>query len=194
MKSRVLSVFGAVVVALGVALGSSTLTAHASVAAPAVHAATAAKAAPANLIGWQEEICNTDTYEETPIAPCLNDYTGSSNLIKAYLPGYSDEALQEQNYSGSNWQIYDPYTGGCVGDYGNSSSDAKAAGLGSGSCPSGGNAGWGTIFTKVSSCSGYADTLRNSHWAGDLDVAVADGSQAYLNNSSTSHCWNQFTS
>lgn len=171
--------------AASLVLGGLAMTApaHASTASTAAHAA---HALPLNLTGWQYEVCNTDTFYETPEAPCLNDYP--SHYIKSYTPGVSNEGFKLVNYSGSNWEITDP-NGGCVGDAGNSSSAANAQG--NQGCPSSGPAGWGTIFTEVSSCGNYAYTLRNGHWGGDLNAAVADGSQFYLNNSS-SDCYNQF--
>lgn len=83
-----------------------------------------------------------------------------------------------------------PYYGDCIGDYGNSQTDARA-GVSS-SCDSGGaNGGWGTVFLNVTGngCPSGSSVFYNAHWstnwsnsgAGGIYWASGSGNQVYLN-------------
>jgi hypothetical protein len=90
---------------------------------------------------------------------------------------FADEFdLQSDGLGDGLDQLLSDGSGGCIGDYGNSSSNAST---GLDSCPaSGGNAGWGTKF-YVGNCSngiGSGYTYVNYHWNAWL------GPQSYSNN------------
>lgn len=87
---------------------------------------------------------------------------------------FADE-FELQAAGGGFAQLLSDGSGGCIGDYGNSSSNASA---GLDSCPASGNAGWGTKFT-YNSCSnglGAGFYFVNYHWNGWM------GPQSYTNN------------
>jgi len=130
----------------------------------------------------------------SPISPCMNKWNNGA-LVKSYSPGGTNEKYEIQSLSGGGFQIFDPNTGDCVGDYLNNSGDAKASDLDS--CPSSGTAGWGTVYdyntTGVNGCQRGSGLLYNRHWAGYASGAAANGSQWYLNNvSGNAFCVEQF--
>ncbi len=154
------------------------------------------------------EYCGFGTNE------CLNNWGGGSP-VKTYTPDTVNNAFQayvdtyrcNKGHTSANCpisgvpsglqivQIHNtdpdsPFDGDCIGDNGNSSSDAKAAD--NLACDNGGaNGGWGTVFVYFAdSCPGDSIGFVNAHWASNwaaqagLNSAndlTGSGSQVYLN-------------
>lgn len=116
-----------------------------------------------------------------PFAPCADAYGNGGSLIKSYQPGATWENVQMQSLGNGQWQLYDVNTGLCLGDNGNSQTDAKIGDTDL--CPTSGSAGWGTVFRffTQAGCGSGPGALFNNHWQGDITGSVTNGSQWYLN-------------
>jgi len=139
-----------------------------------------------------EQVCSYTTINGVqPYTPCANNWNGGA-LIKTYTPGASHEDIVEQPLGNGYWQFYDNQTGDCLGDNNNSPTDAKVGS--EDSCPSTGNAGWGTVFEYQSNgCPDSGEQFYNLHWKNYMSGAVSNGSQWYLNVSSyDSACYISF--
>ena len=117
----------------------------------------------------------------TPDSPCMDMYNNGGAYVKSYSPGATWENFYFVPLGGGEYEIQNGYNGHCVGDAGNSPSSAVA--VDNAECPTSGNAGWGTIFRFLSDphCPGAGGDLYNTHWQGDLDGLLSNGSQWYLN-------------
>ena len=124
---------------------------------------------------------------------CLNGW-GGGPYVNAYTMNVVNNDFEAfQNSSGYENIVFtggpSNYTGQCVSDYGNSSSDARA-GL-DGQCQSG-QIAWGANFqlkacTMANGDEGWA--FKNVHWGGWLTpTSNSDGSPFYLN-SATETCY-----
>lgn len=149
---------------------------------PALHAAQATAAS-----NNGEEICAAavnQLHVTVPVSPCMDSYNNGGPLVKSYAPGNTYEDYYTVDLGNGTVQVVNGQNGECVGDYGNNPSDARVGN--NLRCPSQGNAGWGTVFTfPISGCPGDGAKLRNNRWGGYMMGAVANGSQWYLNNSSS---------
>ncbi len=86
-----------------------------------------------------------------------------------------------------------PYYGDCLGDLGNSSTDA-AAGTNDKCDNNGPNGGWGTVFL-ITPCGNGSYMYWNGHWSPSWTLArgiqvSGTGNQAYLNSASLSCLFN----
>jgi hypothetical protein len=128
---------------------------------------------------------------------CLNQWNGGSN-VNVYSRGVVNNDFT-LNYEGNGNYSLSNSNGGhsdglCIGDYGNSSSNATA---GLDQCPSPGNGGgWGTNF-HVSNCTaidgGPGFEFKNNHWPNGWLGPQSDtnGAHFYLNKP-TSYCFEIF--
>lgn len=164
MKVRVLPVMAALTLAISFGIGSGSGQA-------------------AYAQGTQNQYCNGGY--------CLNGWNGGPE-VNAYTVNHVNNNFSVFRDPGTAYDFIE-YTGDgnykdqCIGDYGDSSSDARA-GL-SGFCSSG-QIAWGAIF-KLKACgngdSGWA--FKNVHWGGWLTPnSHSDGSPFYLN-SATETCY-----
>lgn len=116
---------------------------------------------------------------------CLNAWNGGP-LIKAYTSGVLNNNFNV-NLNGNTTTIEYMNAGGglFIGDYNNSSTDAKA-GLD-------GPAGWGTYYNAYPCGSdGAGLAFHNNHWNAWLSSSDSDGSQFYLN-TGTAECFYRST-
>jgi hypothetical protein len=161
MKARILAILGAVILGIG----SGIVGGQAAYADP------------------QAQYCNNgyclNAWNE---GPYVNAY--HTNVVNNDFSAFQNSSSGYENieYTGPG-----PYQNQCIGDYGNSSTDARA-GLG-GFCRSG-QIAWGANF-QLEACnngdSGWA--FKNVHWGGYLTPnAHSNGSPFYLN-SATKTCY-----
>ena len=114
----------------------------------------------------------------------INSWNGGPN-IEAYNGNVATDnfMLAQSITNPSYWNIYNwdgasSYFGYCMGDTGNSSSDAKAS-LSGGDCTS--SVPWGGNFIE-DTCSNGEVAFYNVHWNGFLAPASnSNGAQFYLN-------------
>jgi hypothetical protein len=159
----------------------------------ATGAVLAMSASPAYAYPQSLSWCNPD-FDTSGTADCINEW-GYGTSAKLYVSSsyqYSDwfslidagsgySALEITSGSG-------PYSGECLGDYGNSSSNASG---GFDTCPGSGTAGWGTLLTATSCTDGteYGYYLYDHRWGGYVTPSTfTNGAKIYLN-SQTPTCW-----
>lgn len=177
--------FVALASALFLALGITAMfagTAHASVVAKS---APAVKAAPAETyVGgpWQWSPSNDGYY--------MNDwgggYTGYDNMYHGATLNNNIQEISLQN--DLNAQLESSQYGGCIGDYGNSSSDARA---GFDDCSST-DVPWGAdvVVESSASCPNGWVALYDKHWGGYVSGGTTNGAAVYLNSASIA-CWDR---
>jgi hypothetical protein len=198
VKRRIIIILGALCIGLGV---TSTAPALAQSNPPLVTAPVGAQTGiPVNplhanpLSNNGVEVCAyyVSMGLRYPTSPCANNYNGGA-LIKSYAPGVNNEDIVAQSLGNGDWQFYDYQTGYCLGDNNNSSTDAKVGS--EDSCPSTGDAGWGTVFAIYSNgCAADGGQFYNFHWKAYMSGAGSNGSQWYLNTPSAGgYCYVSFT-
>jgi len=146
----------------------------------------------------QTEFC-AEGSAGTPLFPCLNAWGGGPE-VQTETPGTSNEdfTIQVVDKGGVGYREieYLP-TGSCVGDIGNSSSDARA-GMDDpcGNPNTGAGAGWGTLFTLQQSYCGQGYVWSNVHWGGFLNYSnypqQSDDLAYYLNSGEPGYCMGSF--
>jgi hypothetical protein len=116
----------------------------------------------------QDEVCSVGS-AGTPLFPCLNAWNGGPG-VNTYSPGVSHEYFEYVGVSkGGTSYIEIKYvpTGTCVGDAGNSESNARAVmNDPCGNPNTGAGAGWGTLFTQLVGSCPNGTYMRNVHWNG----------------------------
>jgi hypothetical protein len=112
---------------------------------------------------------------------CMN-FWGGQPAVKTYVGTTGNNSITLQFLpasQGGGFQMDDNIHGGCVADYGGSQ---YLAYLGGGlSCPSSGNAAWGSIWTVYAQCGGGFSIYRNRHWGAMLGLGVQNGQTVYAN-------------
>jgi hypothetical protein len=135
---------------------------------------------PASAQAGGDQFCYAGSY-------CLNAWNGGPE-INVYTPGVNNDSFTTIQNSAGYWNfqftnIEGSSYGDCIGDYGNSSTDARA-GLDS-DCANG-DIPWGANFTAVTqNCPGGEEAYHNVHWGGWLapsTTGLEDGDPFYLNN------------
>lgn len=126
------------------------------------------------------------TQQCDPSNGCMNFWNGGYP-IAAYYGTAANNNIAVQWVSSTEFELRDNLHGGCVGDNGGSKTNARAAG--GQSCPSSGNAAWGSLFEAQYLCNGNYAGYHNVHWNANLDWGVSNGTPAYLN--SGFHCIQQ---
>jgi hypothetical protein len=109
---------------------------------------------------------------------CLNFWNGGYLLATYQGVAYNND-IQIQNIGGGEFQLVDGVGGGCIGDAGNSRTDARAEG--GELCPSTGSAGWGTIFEVGGYCGNGYVRYYNVHWVAWIGFADGNDNPVYLN-------------
>jgi hypothetical protein len=114
----------------------------------------------------------------------INAWNGGP-LIKVYDGVTNNDGWQPiiNTYDGDYQFVFEgggKYQGWCIGDYGNSPSNASAGLVGG--CGTNGP-GWGSLFHEMDCGDNYV-AFYNIHWGGYLDPSgTGNGDQFYLNNS-----------
>lgn len=116
---------------------------------------------------------------------CLNAWNGGPAVKQNTLsaPNSSFTIIDNGGYKNIEYQG-SGYTGWCVGDYGNNSSNASTGLVGG--CGTS-NVGWGANFT-LRDCGATGYEFYNVHWGGWLAPSGGVGSEFYLN-SATPYCF-----
>jgi hypothetical protein len=133
---------------------------------------------------------NTYCADIEPGAECLNAWGGGPevNVYNGVSADYNLFEIYSEN-SGAV-QIIDsdggPYDGACIGDYGNSSTDARA-GLDPCGARNGSGAGWGTIMQEeTAECPSGSVAFHDNHWGGYLSYdGTSNGDPFYVNSEET---------
>jgi hypothetical protein len=145
-------------------------------------------AAPSFAQAGGDQFCFSTSY-------CINAWNGGP-YIDVYGPNVANNVfslVQNGNY----WDLQFTNTasgsyGECIGDYGNSSTNARAA-LDSDDCAAG-QIAWGANFTTpTAGCPPGEFALRNVHWGGYLGPSTSglgNGDAFYLNNADE-FCYNE---
>jgi hypothetical protein len=111
---------------------------------------------------------------------CLNFWNGGY-LLATYQGVAYNNYIYIQDIGNNQFQLVDGVGGGCIGDNGNSPTDARAEGglL----CPSASpaHAGWGTRFEIGGYCGNGYVRYYNVHWQSWLGFADGNDHQVYLN-------------
>jgi len=172
MKARILAIFGALALALAIGFGVG--------GGEAAHAQ------------GEEQVCDGSNYclNAWNNGPDVNAYTGGvlNDEFYVYNPGTGYVNIQFAGADGGN------YVSDCVGDLGNSSTDARA-GLYSNCTGSDAQVAWGANFTEhsctVAGESGEA--FKNVHWGGWLAPASESDGAAFYLNSGNEDCFPQYS-
>jgi hypothetical protein len=129
-----------------------------------------------------DEVCTATSF-------CVNAWNGGP-YVNVYTPGASNDTFYLMENGSGYWNLqYIDFLGTywCVGDFGNSSTDARA-GLVMGDCTGGGAIPWGGNFTRVTTnCPSNEFALKDNHWGGWLAPStpgLGNGDPFYLNNTS----------
>jgi len=157
MKARIFAIAAALTLAIGIGVGSSG-SAYAQ-----------------NVTG--DQFCfNNFCLNAWNGGPYVNEFTqGVANNYFTVISNQPATGYVNLEFTGSR----SPYEFGCIGDFGNSQTDARA---GLSPC-GGGNVPWGGNFTATHCPGGLA--FKNVHWNGWLAPASAgDGTPYYLNSAS----------
>lgn len=142
--------------------------------------ALAGPAAPAYASGSREQFCDG--------SQCVNAWGGGPD-VNTYTPGASNNFFYEIiTYTGNYGLQYagsGANSGDCVGDWGNSSTDARA-GLYS-------NCGdtqpaWGANLREVG-CSNGGEAFYDIHWKGYLGPKTTGNGVAFYLNKPTPYCF-----
>jgi hypothetical protein len=178
IKRNILAIGSVAALMLG---GSAALAVTSSVPADASYGARVTPTSGSFAIN----INGTDIYGNAwNNGPYWNTYTqlSDNDAITTVTESGGLIALEYTNTGGS-------YYGGLLGDYGNSSTDARAAI----NTPNGGTVPWGGLFEEVA-CPGGQIALKNIHWSGSGSTWLApalptESGGAWYLNSTTEICY-----
>lgn len=118
---------------------------------------------------------------------CLNAWNGGP-YVNTYRYGVNNDHFSDfVDADGAIAVQFDgggSYNGDCIGDYGNSKTDARAGLVGCGS----GGIGWGVnmIAYQCTSPQGNGVELWDEHWSAWVEVGLNSGNPVYLNSSNPS--------
>jgi hypothetical protein len=163
---------------LGTLLAAIPLVLGLGVTAAAVPAAPAAAA--------------TITQIGDPQGYYLNLWGGNFD-VKSYGSATFNNWITVQWVNHTQFELRDNVHGGCIGDLNGSATDPRAGG--GNSCPSSGQAAWGSVFEpKVSGNGNSCGSWRlyySPHWREFISFANGNGNQVVLNGGGV--CLKQFS-